>query len=100
MTIHLKEHLPAEKVSPLQITLLSSMISSVTLTAVLYPLDLCHTRMSSDMSKKKNLHMDKNSASAHQSKAASTEFGFKQKSEVGRQPKLYRNVWDCVKKSH
>ena len=54
MNQHLKDLLPKET-TDFQRSLLSSLASSVLLTTAFYPLDLCHTRMSSDMSKKQSL---------------------------------------------
>lgn len=79
-----------------QRSLLSSLVSSTLVTTILYPIDLCHTRMSSDMSKKQTLFVDKN---IQQSQSQTTEFGFKQKSKAGKQPRLYMNVADCIRKS-
>ena len=37
----------------------AASISAFALTTLTYPLDLCHTRMSSDMSKKKSMYSKK-----------------------------------------
>jgi len=54
----LKKELNIE--SEVQRSLLSATISSVLLTTMLYPLDLAHTRMSTDMSKKESMYVDRN----------------------------------------
>ena len=36
--------------------LMASSVSAVLLTTAMYPLDLCHTRMSTDMTKKVSLY--------------------------------------------
>lgn len=53
-----KVHLGFESVfqSKLQQTLAASSLSAVLMTTLMYPMDLCHTRMSADMSKKKSVY--------------------------------------------
>ena len=63
--------------------LISSLISSTLLTSILYPIDLCHTRMSTDMSKKQSLFVDKNMTS-NANKINNEQFSFKQKSKAGK----------------
>ena len=40
-------------------TMVASCISSVLLTTLLYPFDLCHTKMSADMTKKQSVYNQK-----------------------------------------
>jgi len=63
MTQNMKTLLP-ETTSQLQQSLISSFVSSLLLTTVLYPIDLSHTRMSTDMSKKQSLFVNKNATGA------------------------------------
>ena len=57
----------------------ASAVSAFALTTLTYPLDLCHTRMSSDMTKKQSL--------------------YNQNAKTGQSPRLYTGVVDCVRKS-
>lgn len=79
-----------------QRNLLVSTISSLVLTTVFYPIDLCHTRMSSDMSKKQTLFVEKN---VQNNQGLGSEFGYNQKAKAGKQPRLYMNIADCLRKS-
>ena len=81
-----------QNLSLMQKSLVASSISSVLLTTILYPLDLCHTRMSADMTKKQSLYNQ-----SHKSKSQSKPVT-NYKNQIN-QAKLYSNVLDCLKKS-
>lgn len=57
----------------------AATISAFALTTLTYPLDLCHTRMSSDMSKKPSM--------------------YNMNAQTGASTKLYAGVIDCMRKS-
>ena len=57
----------------------ASATSAVVLTTLLYPLDLAHTRMSADMTKKQSIHVQPN--------------------QTAPPTRLYTNVFDCLRKS-
>ena len=74
-------------------TILASSISAVLLTTLMYPIDLCHTRMSADMSKKQSVYKQD-----YKNKDKSTQAISKQKNKL-QQVRLYENINDCLRKS-
>jgi len=75
-------------------TLAAASASSLLLTTLLFPMDLCHTRMATDMSKKPSLYTNKNIS--QQQKQASQ---FAENTKKERKPRLYSNISDCLKQS-
>ena len=69
-----------------QKSLAASSLSAVALTTLLYPLDLIHTRMSTDMTKKQGLHNFERQKTMQQSQPT-------------QKARLYSSVLDCVRKS-
>ena len=74
-------------------TLAASSVSALLLTTVMYPLDLCHTRMSCDMTKKDAVYNQQYQTQNQPSQAVSN------RQNKANRARLYHNILDCIRKS-
>lgn len=88
LVMQLQLSLPSSSIFQQQV--LASSISSVAFTTLFYPLDLCHSRMSCDMTKKQSVYSDN-------SKARKVELTQNHMPII--KSRMYNNVFDCFRKS-